>query len=55
MRTSDPRRIQKRLFVCQICGNVTPATKRLGTTREGHVKTMWCWKCRKETDHIQAE
>nr|DAF83350.1 MAG TPA: 50S ribosomal protein bL37 [Caudoviricetes sp.] len=46
---------QKRIFECSACGCRSPATKWRGQTHPGHVKTMYCYKCRKETDHIQVE
>ena len=47
---------QKRLFRCTVCGALTPATKHPGEkTRPGHIKTMWCYKCKEKTDHIQVD
>lgn len=48
-------KIQKRLFQCQVCGTVSPATKYKGITIPGHVKTMYCRTCKDDTDHIQIE
>ena len=44
-----------RQFCCVVCGAVVPATKTYhrGLTRNGHIKTMYCYRCRKVTDHIQ--
>lgn len=44
---------QVRYFVCTVCGSRTPATKWKGKTVAGHVKTMYCYRCRKITDQIQ--
>lgn len=49
----DPRRIQMRDFECSVCGTRRTATKRLGRTHEGHIKTMYCVTCREVTDHVQ--
>lgn len=51
----DPRLIQLRDFECLECGAVVTATKRKRETAPGHIKTMWCAFCKKETDHIQFE
>jgi len=49
------RAVQKRLFECTVCGSVAPATKRSGRTFPGHTKTMYCFTCKEETDHLQIE
>ena len=51
----DPGYIQKRLFRCPVCGSITPATKRKCETLPGHIKTMYCYQCRKRTEHEQIE
>lgn len=45
---------QKRSFQCPECGTVSPATKWKGITNPGHIKTMYCYVCKKETEHIQV-
>lgn len=47
------QRPQVRYFVCPACGATSPATKWKGTTAAGHVKTMYCYRCKNITDHIQ--
>ena len=54
-RNKDPRKTQKRLFRCPVCGEVAPATKRSGKTRPGHIKTMYCCQCREDRDFEQIE
>lgn len=49
------RAIQIRMFECPECGAVVPATKTRFKTKVGHIKTMYCYRCRKATDHIQLE
>lgn len=49
------RHYQKRLFECPVCGFVSPALKRKGTTKPGHIKTMLCVCCGVDTDHVQIE
>lgn len=47
-------RPQVRWFRCQVCGYVAPATKGRGPrTGAGHVKHMWCIRCREVTEHRQ--
>lgn len=47
---------QKRLFRCAVCGEIAPATKRRGkTTQPGHVKHMYCLRCKVVTEHVQIE
>lgn len=48
-------RPQKRIFVCPECGEKRDAIKYEGKTKPGHIKTMWCFSCEKETDHLQIE
>lgn len=55
MARKRERRILVRYFACQVCGDVMPATKSKGPTHEGHVKHMWCPKCREVTEHVQTE
>lgn len=54
-KKKDPRRIQKRLFRCPVCGEVAPATKVHQWTKPGHIKTMWCCWCNTVRDFEQVE
>lgn len=54
-RSKDPRRYQHRLFKCAVCGEVQPAGKRRAKTPPGHVKHMYCIRCREITEHRQIE
>lgn len=54
-RSKDPRRYQHRIFVCQICGEEAPAGKIRGKTSPGHIKHMYCIRCREITEHRQRE
>jgi len=47
------QRPQVRYFRCTVCDAVMPATKWRGTTTAGHVKTMYCYRCRQRTDQVQ--
>lgn len=55
MKNKDPRRIQDRLFRCPLCGGETRAAKAIHRTGPGHIKTTWCYRCRKDTDHEQVD
>lgn len=52
--SKDPR-YQKRVFVCAACGAEAPAIKRKGRTKPGHIKHMYCIRCREITEHQQIE
>ena len=37
---------------CSDCGNVTNIPRFKGEWRKkGHIKTLWCFKCKKDTQH----
>lgn len=39
---------------CTECGNVNTLFRDSGwRKKDGHIKTVWCFKCKKETDHIE--
>ena len=48
------KKVRVRVFRCPVCGEKSYAPKRT-ITRPGHVKTMWCWKCRAERDLVQVD
>lgn len=54
-RNVDMRNVQMRLFRCEVCGAVAPASKRKGKTNPGHLKHMFCVVCGRQTEHIQIE
>lgn len=49
------RPLDIRTFVCPVCGVVIPACKYKNVTRAGHVKTMYCFKCREVRDFVQVD
>lgn len=49
------RKIYKRFFLCPVCGAEVPATATKRMTVPGHVKTMWCFRCRETRNFIQKE
>lgn len=56
VRSKDPRRTQIRLFICPDCQTVVPATKTRGKhTEDGHIKTMYCYKCQEDREFEQIE
>lgn len=44
-----------RYFRCPVCGTVSTAPKTDGWSHTGHIKTMWCWVCKAERDHVQID
>ena len=48
------RHFQLREFCCPVCCEIILIPKSSGRmTGIGHMKTMWCWKCRTIRDFIQ--
>lgn len=54
-RRRSRRGPQVRLFRCPVCGNTMPATKMMGRTIIGHIKTMHCLFCGEVQDFIQVD
>ena len=46
--------LNMRYFRCTVCGADTPAPNHRRITAPGHIKTMWCYKCKAVTDHYQV-
>lgn len=46
---------QVRYFRCTECGAVNVATKIQGFTLRGHIKTMYCYRCRTDRDQEQFD
>lgn len=44
-----------RYFKCPVCGVVVTATKTDGSSYTGHIKTMYCYKCKVDRDYIQFD
>lgn len=48
------RKSLPRAFECTVCKERAVAYKRAGHfTGAGHIKTMYCWKCKKVVDFKQ--
>jgi len=47
--------LQRRIFQCPDCESkiTAPKSKTKGNTKEGHIKTMWCYPCSDEKDFVQ--
>ena len=45
----------KRYFVCRECGATLPATSTRHKTGIGHIKDIYCYKCKKIVKSIQEE
>lgn len=42
-------------LVCTECGNVAQIRRRCKRLREvGHIKDLWCYKCKKVTKHFEV-
>ena len=54
-KNKNARRYQLRTFECSVCGERAPALKSLGRTNPGHIKHMYCIRCREITEHRQTE
>lgn len=54
-RRRSRRPPQVRLFQCPVCGNLSTATKAMGRTAPGHIKTMYCYGCKAVSDMVQIE
>ena len=52
-RGPAPRSVQWRVFKCTGCGSKALAPKRRAKTRKGHIKPLWCYRCKKRTLHRQ--
>lgn len=47
---------QMRVFECEVCGGRSIAPKRrCSSTANGHIKHMYCWRCKDTTKHIQID
>lgn len=50
------KNVTERVFKCPVCGSVTIAYKKSSRrTATNHVKTMWCYKCKKVEDFTQVK
>lgn len=48
------RPVFMRYFECEECKERTTAPKKANKkTSEGHIKTMWCWKCKDVKNFVQ--
>lgn len=52
-RINRPKQI--RTFRCPECGAVMSAPKYKARTNAGHVKTMYCYRCKADRDFIQVD
>ena len=50
------KNVTERVFKCPVCGSITIAYKKSSRrTAANHVKTMWCYKCKKGEDFTQVK
>ena len=44
-----------RSFECIVCGKTNFARKKIGMTRDGHIKTFYCMWCQQVTEQVQTD
>lgn len=49
------RHTRIRYFQCPVCHAVLTATKHKGITGTGHIKTMYCYVCKRDRDFVQVD
>lgn len=50
------RHCTKTRLICPICGNIQTIFRQSNKCREfGHIKTIWCFKCKEKTNHIEIK
>lgn len=48
------RAVSPTTLVCEECGDYFPIVRKTGRQREkGHIKHLYCVRCRKETAHFE--
>lgn len=48
------KNVTERTFCCPDCGTIATAYKKSSRrTTKGHIKHMWCWKCKAEKGFTQ--
>ena len=46
----------ERIFQCPCCGEKMTAYKKSSRrTAAGHIKTMWCYRCKSERQFVQIK
>lgn len=49
------RRVVQTSLYCSECGNKASIFRRKNRRKSfGHIKDLWCYKCKKVTKHIEA-
>lgn len=42
-------------LVCLKCGNITTIFRKISNLKPiGHIKHLWCYKCKKVTEHYEV-
>jgi len=50
----NPRDFYPSKMFCSICGNIQEIQRPKRKTRKnGHIKDLWCIRCKTETKHIE--
>ena len=51
----NKRAVTERVFKCPCCGVIMTAYKKSSRkTKEGHLKKLWCYKCKRERNFEQV-
>ena len=46
--------VKETRLICPVCGNVQTIYRRKSRTKSfGHLKMLWCFKCKKRTNHFE--
>lgn len=47
-------RLRETYVICPDCGNAQKIWRRMAKCKSvGHIKTIYCYVCKKETDHVE--
>ena len=50
------RKIIETFLECEICGNKTSIQRRMANQKKkGHIKHLYCYKCKERTPHIELK
>lgn len=47
-------KVEQTFLICSECGNVFPIFRKVNKLKkDGHIKHLWCYKCKDVTAHIE--
>lgn len=41
-------------FYCTVCNHVTPLPRCRKQREKGHIKDLWCLRCKQVTQHVEV-